>query len=231
MNEEISISHPHLEETITVNNEVVSILRVENPLQFYKFAMDIKNQLEGRSGEFCFSMNDQIVAFEKVGDLVCDFFNLEINDKRVINLLHKKLEKISVTTGNERLFNELNSRVSNFLYDLFFRADLNLVFNELQVADVLKISSVKFEENYESLLEKIVVYINVITQLKNCKMMVFINLKSVLSDEELKKLYYHCNLVKVGLLLLESSKIRSLLSNERAIIITDDLCEIVENFT
>ena len=62
-------------------------------------------------------------------------------------------------------------------------------------------------------------------------MIVFINLKSILSDEELEKLYYHCKLVKVGLLLLESSKIRRVLPNERAIIITDDLCEIVENFT
>ena len=54
-------------------------------------------------------------------------------------------------------------------------------------------------------------------------------IKDILSDQDLVALYKHCALQKVGLILLESSKKRKLLPEERAIIITDDLCEIVEN--
>lgn len=230
MDELICVSHPNLEENIIISEDSVSLLIVENPSQFYKFVIDIKRQLNGEDGEFCFSKNGQILKLEKIGDFVCDYYNFDINDKKIINLLYKKLEKISVETENMLLLNKLNSEISNFLYDLFFKSDFSLVFNELQVVDVLKTASVKFEENYDCLLEKIIQYINVVTQLKNCEIVVFVNLKSVLSDEELTKLYYHCKLIKVGLLLLESSKIRSLLVNEKAIIITDDLCEIVENF-
>ena len=57
-----------------------------------------------------------------------------------------------------------------------------------------------------------------------------VNIKSVLSDDELKQLYYHCSLIKIGLFLIESQKIRNLLPCERATIITEDLCEIVEKY-
>lgn len=59
---------------------------------------------------------------------------------------------------------------------------------------------------------------------------VFVNLKSVLSDEKLLQVYAHCRREQVGLLLIESGKQRPLLPNERAVIITEDLCEILENY-
>lgn len=51
-----------------------------------------------------------------------------------------------------------------------------------------------------------------------------------LDDNDLQLLYKHCEMQKVSLLLIESSKKRSVLSQEKAIIITEDLCEIVENY-
>ena len=96
--------------------------------------------------------------------------------------------------------------------------------------DLLKLCNVKPTKVYESFLEKLICYINIFTELKNIKFFIFIGLKDILSDENLILLYQHCALQKVGLLLIESSKKRNLLPMERAIIITDDLCEIVENF-
>ena len=58
----------------------------------------------------------------------------------------------------------------------------------------------------------------------------FVNLKSVLSDEKLLLLYEHCRREQVGLLLIESGKRRPLISGEKAVIITEDLCEILENY-
>ena len=56
------------------------------------------------------------------------------------------------------------------------------------------------------------------------------NLKSVLSDEKLGQIYAHCRAEQVGLLLIEDGKRRKLLPCEKAVIITEDLCEILENY-
>lgn len=47
---------------------------------------------------------------------------------------------------------------------------------------------------------------------------------------QLQAIYSHCQSEQVGLLLVESSKIRPLLLCEKAVIITDDLCEILEKY-
>ena len=77
----------------------------------------------------------------------------------------------------------------------------------------------KFEKNYDSLEEKIICYINVLIELKKCDFFVFVNLKSVLSDEKLLQVYAHCRREQVGLLLIESWKQRPLLPNERAVLL------------
>ena len=67
-------------------------------------------------------------------------------------------------------------------------------------------------------------------ELKKCEFFIFVNLKGVLSDEKLLQVYEHCQREQVGLLLIENGKQRPLLSNEKAVIITEDLCEILENY-
>ena len=55
-------------------------------------------------------------------------------------------------------------------------------------------------------------------------------MKSVLSDEKIEQIYAHCRAEQVGLLLIEDGKRRKLLPCEIAVIITEDLCEILENY-
>ena len=54
--------------------------------------------------------------------------------------------------------------------------------------------------------------------------------RSVLNDEQLQQVYAHCQAEQVGVLLIEDEKRRNLLSCEKAVIITEDLCEILENY-
>lgn len=115
------------------------------------------------------------------------------------------------------------------MQNLFDTVDFSLDYSEISLEDLLKACNVKPAKVYDSFLEKLICYINIFTELKSIRFFVFVGLKDILSDEDLLSLYNHCSLQKVELLLLESSKKRSLLSCERAIIITDDLCEIVEN--
>ena len=112
---------------------------------------------------------------------------------------------------------------------LFSTVDFALDYEELTLESLFKACSVKPAKVYENLLEKIICYINLFVELKNVSFFIFAGLKEILNDEDLSLLYRHCELVKVGLLIIEGVKQRELLPAERAVIITDDLCEIVEN--
>ena len=229
MKKEIQLAHVHLETQLTISEEYVQLLIVENPTEFYHMVSDLDGQFDGREGTFVFSMDGQIVPAIKYGAMVSDLFHFDLNDKKLLTLLYKRLE--SVAFGDKiAFFNDLTAKTVAVLEELFVSVPFALEYDEPQPSDYLKASGVKFAKVYETLEEKLVCYINALIELKQCEFFVFVNLKSVLSDEKLGQIYAHCRAEQVGLLLMEDGKRRQLLPCEKAVIITEDLCEILENY-
>ena len=229
MKTKIKLVHVHLETPLLLSEEHVQLLIIENPNEFYNLVSDLDGQFEGLEGDFVFSRAGQVISAAKYGAMVSDLFHFDVNDKKILNLLYKKLEGFAF--GKKiAIFNELNAKTILFLEELSFGAPFLLDYEEPQPVDYLKASGIKFAKNYDSLEEKIVCYINALIELKKCEFFVFVNLKSVLSDKKLLQIYTHCRSEQVGLLLIENGKHRPLLELEKAVIITEDLCEIVENY-
>ena len=229
MRKEIQLAHVHLETLLTISDEYVQMLIIENPTEFYNMVSDLDRQFDGQEGQFIFSIDGQIVPAIKYGALISDLFHFDLNDKKLLALLYKRLE--GVAFGEKIvLFNELTAKAVTFLEDVSFFVPFALEYDEPQPSDYLKASGLKFAKMYDSLEEKIVCYVNALIELKQCEFFVFVNLKSVLSDEKLEQIYAHCRAEQVGVLLIEGGKRRKLLPCEKAVIITEDLCEILENY-
>ncbi len=226
----IEIVWAALETRLTLSADRPQLLIIENPHEFYRVVDMLATQFDGGEGEFVFLGNGERVAASKVGDFVLDVFHLDFNDKKVLGLLYKKLEKNYQTGAFICALNKINSEAGNFLEDLFFTTSLSLSYEEMQISDILKSYTVRVQKTYETFLEKLICYINLLVELKNIETVCFVNLKSVLNDKDLMQLYSHCQNENIAVLLIESAKIRPLLKLEKAIIITEDLCEIVENY-
>ena len=229
MKKPIQLAHVHLETQLTISDEYVQLLIVENPIEFFNIVSDLDGQFDGQEGMFAFSIDGQIVPAAKYGTMVTDLFHFDLNDKRLLTLLYKRLE--SVALGDKILFfNDLTAKTVALLEEISFSVPFALQYDEPQPVDYFKATGLKFAKVYDSFEEKLICYINALIELKKCEFFVFVNLKSVLSDEKLEKIYAHCRSEQVGLLLIEDGKRRNLLSCEKAIIITEDLCEIFENY-
>lgn len=229
MKHEIKISHVHLETPLTISDEYVQLLIVENPTEFYNMVSELDGQFDGKEGSFVFSVNDEVVAAEKHGEMIGDLFHFDLNDKKLLSLLYKRLE--SVALGEKIIdFNALISKTVGFLEEVAFTTPFALEYNEPTPSDYLKSAGLKFAKVYDTFEEKLVCYINALIELKQCEFFVFVNLKCVLPDEKLEQIYAHCRAEQVGVMLIEDVKRRQLLSSEKAVIITEDLCEILENY-
>lgn len=230
MEEIVTLRHIALETPLILSSEYVQLLIVEAPQEFYRFVYALDAQIGGGEGEFFFLRDDKPVSAEKEGGIIADLFHFDLNDKRGLNALTKRLAETCRYGELQYHFSEIGANAQKFLYELFDELPFALTIDELTIEDLLKCANVRFEKTYDSLLEKIVCYINAMVELRRCRFFVFVNLKSVLSDEDLHALYHHCAMEKIGLLLLESGKLRPLLPEEKAVIVTEDLCEILENY-
>ena len=229
MKSEIIVTHIHLDTPIVITEESVNLLIVENPTEFYNMVSDLDGQFDGREGVFVFSMDGQIVPVGKYGAMISDLFHFDLNDKKLLTILYKRLEGVAFAEKIAN-FNTLTAKLVELLEELSFATPFALEYDEPQPSDYLKTAGLKFAKVYDTFEEKLVCYINALIELKQCEFFVFVNLKSVLSDEKLAQIYAHCRSEQVGLLLIEDGKRRQLLSCEKAVIITEDLCEILENY-
>lgn len=221
--------HTDIETPIELSEEYTFVLILENASDFYFKVTDFKAVFDGAENGLSFWTENKLAKPDKYGDLLTDLFSFEMNNKRMLNLLYKKAEESYQSGAGIVKLNEITTDIMSFFKDTFFDFPFLLDYDEVSFSDLLKACSVRFTDSYDTLLERILCYINILVELKNLKFMVFVNLKSVLRDEELICLYRHCRNEKIALLLLESGKIRPLLPEEKAVIITQDLCEILEN--
>ncbi len=225
---EIKIVHIDLENPIILSPDSVNVLIAENAFEFFKLTDELFKQFEGEEGDFVCLKDGKQCALDKCGDIVYDYFKWDFNNKKVLNALYRQIEDIALNKEQEKymdLVANVNSYVMNLIRDFSFE----LTFDDLTINDILKSLSLRFETDYETIEEKIVCYVNLLSELKNTEFIVFVNLKSILNDEKLSQLYHHCKMAEISLLLIESNSSRKLLPQEKGIIITEDLCEIVVN--
>lgn len=99
-----------------------------------------------------------------------------------------------------------------------------MFFDDIDFSNLLKSLKIRVEDN-EVFLEKILDLIKIYTLMFGYKLIVFINLKEFVSEEELSEIYKYCNYNKINIMLIENFQ-KNPLPNEKIIIIDDDLCEI-----
>ena len=229
MKGDVILHHVQIEQELMIREDQVQLLIVENPRQFYAFVRELECQCDGGVGGFVASTQGADVSIPKFATMLSDFFHFDLNDKKLLNLLYKRLEQLSYEDLVQD-YNKSNTNLVGYLENLTYHMPFSLEYDEPQPSDYFKASGLRFARNYDTLLEKIICYINIMLELKPYELLIFVNLKSVLDDDSLAQLYSHCQREKVGLLLIEDCKRRDLISSERALIITEDLCEILETY-
>ncbi len=223
----IEIASVYYENRLLLTPEKPQLLIIENPSEFYKTVMSFRSQILGEEGDFSFYEDGEKMSVSKWGEILVNPFDFDINEKRILNLLYKKAEKNFLQSGLITELSEIITKSEIFFNELSYTFSFDLEYETLSLLDVMKAGNVKIKTEYEGVLEKVISYVNVLIELKNIKFFIFVNIKSILRDDDLAELYRHCEMEKVALLLIESAKLRPLLSREKAVIITDDLCEIV----
>ena len=149
-----------------------------------------------------------------------------MQDKKIITGLYNNLTETIENSFQEKFYN-IKSVLVNFLEDLNIDSSYPLTYNEDFVAsDLLKNLKVSPLEDYNSLLEKIVSYIDLISEFTTVKLLVFVNLRNFLTQEDSKTLLEHIKYSSINTLFIEKNQPLRVL-NEKMLIIDKDLCEIL----
>lgn len=204
----------------------VNVLVLENPMFMSDVIQDIISQENGMDGNFVLS-DEQNIKFEKDVMLITDPFHIDFNNKKIINKLYSQLVEISKDLVEE--YNDINKTIVEALEKISDGINYNCINYNLEFdwKELYKLYNVRIEERYESLEEKLVEYMKILSGIMKPKLVIFLNLKMYLGQEHMEDLVLSSFYNKVPLLLIESYEGYKL-KNERKFIIDKDRCLIIK---
>ena len=211
----------NIEEGIDIDIEENCIyeLVVEHRDTFTKLVGSLFLQTNGEDGGFVLSENGKAIKFDKISDVIIDYFSLCPNNKKIINKMYSKMENVS----SDYLFEK--SKINAEIISILDKISTSLGLGELDYnldfswQDIFKLYKVEFSESKDNLLEKISNYIKILSDLTEVKILFLVNVRSYLSYQSLVSLYEMVQYYKISLFLIERSvENRYIIDKDRCLI-------------
>ena len=201
----------------------VNVLTIENPQVFSEILTDFWRQSNSEPGATILSDKDNVLNFAKDAELIINPFSVNCNDKKVITELYKELEKNireSMFADYQMIQNTLLKMIDEAIQKEPYAISYDY---ELDIPGLLKLAGVKIDCNQGSILEQLIDYLRIISQIKRKKVFILVNIKHYLAAEELLQLYQMAFYEKIQIIIVEGQQgIR--LENEYHQILDTDLC-------
>ncbi|MDD4508265.1 MAG: type II-A CRISPR-associated protein Csn2 [Eubacteriaceae bacterium] len=203
----MKLYHPYLEIPIVLEENKHYQLIIENPGIYSELMVELKGQIAGEKGRFVLSRADELLSISKTTDLCIDFFDSDVNQRKIVTALHHLLAKQAVNEvwylKTQKCLADLAAYVNALTQD--FELPLS-VSEHYQMEDILKLMGVTIRSHPVNLLEKIVDYLNVMGKIGKVELFVLVNLKNWLNESDFMLLYDYIEYQKIQVLFVESTQ-------------------------
>lgn len=212
---------------LSILEEKPSILVLENPDVMSELVSSLLRQSIGSEGDFILSNNDELIDFQKCVEVILNPFSIDFNNKKIISSLYANLSR----TGNdyiEKKSEVLQKSVSllDFLISKESFVGLTYTF-DFEWNSFFKMFGVQFEDEYESLIMKLTEYLKLLSAFSKTKLIIFINLSSYLSQNDLNQLLKTALYCKIRVVFIENND-QLTFSKSNVCILDKDKCLIIK---
>lgn len=204
------------------NNNYIFV--IENAREFRKICFEFFDEFNGvQNSEFVLS-EESILAMSKNILLFCDYFSLDINNKKITNEINNRVQLSLQTHDFVEKMCQINKLILEINDEILNDFDFKITYDgEFGADKLIKISDYKIAESND-FVEKIMAYIKIYSSLKPIKLVVFIGITQFLTKEEIQMLAKDIEYLGLGLLLVERNDCK--IAGFKRVLIDDDLCEI-----
>lgn len=205
-----------------------NILIIENPKIFSEFIKELYQPDGIGEPRIVLSENETPLT---LGEHLCCIVNplgVSLNEKKLLSKLHEKLKKEIMSSELLLETNKVLAALEEYALQIVQSMDFELTYSDkMDVQDILKLLNIHFDDKQETLLERIVSYIEIMYQLIGIRCFVFVHLLSYLTEYEMEKLYEYFQYQKLYILLVECNQPKDISKFSNVVIIDKDTCEIV----
>ncbi len=214
----------NIEQEFDYDKNNVCQLVLEDPEMFFNLTNGLIKQANGDE-QVCFLYDkDKDLDLSKYAEIVSDYYSFSCNSKKINSLVQKKILQICENLDFAEDLDKLNKILSKFINKISDNVDIPIETNkDIQFPEIVKFMDIDVRES-ESLLDRLLDYINILGKLKNTKLLILFNPTLYLSEKKIKILFKQCvyNEIKVFLV----CNLDNNLFADKKVVIDKELCEI-----
>lgn len=222
----MKLAHPELERQILFDNCQSCEWVIESPILFAKYVEELYFKAEGKEGGFVLSEDDKEIDIGKSLEVIINPFAVSVNDKKILNKLYAKLSEVSVMEEMYLLTQKIQSDLQTYMLQLEYICPYMLAMDmEVDMTNIMKAMGVRIENYADDYFENLILYIKMIAELLQKKIVVLVNIGSYIEREQAEQLFMAALHSEIKLLLIENEQ-RSFSNEVTQYIIDKDGCEI-----
>lgn len=220
----MKIVYPKINTKIELIDQFINVLIIENPELLYSFIYDIKQQINNCDGKTVFSINDEVMDFHKNIELISDPFSIDLNSKTLIKKITSTIEKVGLSGEYFERTQLLLADIETYFNDLCLEVAAQMECDEVSLNKVLKSADIKILDEYDSLVERIYAYMELVREFEGDKLFIILNMPDFVEKKQLQN-FANTLIGHSFKVLLISSHDFDRLENENRLVVDYDLCE------
>lgn len=218
----MKIVHPYYFDPIIIEDLVPETLVIENNRYFRNVTVDLLDQYNNDYGDFVLSEGNELLNLAKTSVIITDPFTVDFNSRtlkskllQALSVEYTESDYMSVISDLYRLGSDISASSK---FPLSFKTDLTL-------GDLLKFLDFQIDYNSLDLVEGLLEYISLCSELLNKSLIIVYGAKDILSFDEYAEFEKSIKYKHIRLLLIEHRCHQSDDPKHRRII-DEDLCVI-----
>lgn len=222
------IVHKDISNPVIINENKINVLVLENKKFFIDKINELINQINGDYGDyFLFDLNDEELSISKNCEILTDLFSLDFDSKKIKSVIFNELKNISNSEVFYIKIRELEKNIRDLILEIMYESDFELELDEdFDVTKLLKIYDIFISKSYDTLIEKFITYINILTDVLKIKVIFCVNLLNLFDEIDRIEIYKYLLLKKKKVVFIENDYESNNLEYEEKYIIDQDMCEI-----
>ena len=218
-------AHSDISGNFDTTIDAINTIVIENRTFFFSFIEDIYNRVSGFSGKSILGTGEgKLLDFSKNAEIFTSFVPFEINKKSLLSKIISAIEKESVSAEHYEDTMKVLTGIERYLDGLNASFDCNLSYSKITPGALIKAAGIEIVDDYNSLAEKIIDYMELVREFDKDKLFFTVNLRSYIDDETMGNFMATIKAHDFHLIMIESQA-HNMLSCESRHIIDEDLCE------
>ncbi len=220
----ISIRHSDLNTPIELSSPIYTVV-CERPELFARLVSDAVMSANGESSGYVVIDEGKEIKFLKTVAVLTDYFSMDAYEKKINALLSKKLLSCMPNKASDiySFYSSGYAVMRDLLQELDIHADIRA---DVDYNALIKLYNPTVTLEDGCLLEKLIDYVNLAVEFDSLRVLIAVNLKGYLSEQDFLELSKHLEYKEVHLVSLEPRESYRQ-SHENMLIIDKDLCEIL----